>query len=58
MEDQNIIKEKMEKVQQIFSDCMEKLGIIESKQKKVVSDLVKKTDGNKIKKVKAEIEAL
>ena len=48
----------MEQIQKIFADCMEKLGVIESKQKKVVSDLIKKTDGNKIKKVKAEIEAL
>lgn len=58
MEDNNILKEKMEQIQQIFAECTEKLGIIELKQNKVVSELVKKTDENKIKKIKADIEGL
>lgn len=56
--DQNMVTSKYEKLKQIFAECMQKLGVIEKKQRAVVNDLQKKTDNSKISKIKSEIEGL
>lgn len=58
MESDNTLSQQYEKIKEIISECMQKLGIIETKQKKVVQELNKKTDTRKIANIKQEIEAL